>query len=144
MKKDKRPAIRFKAIREALGLKQSEIASGLDVAKPTISDLESGKYHPNFEIVSKLASVYNVNLYYLHFGTGEMFGEHFENSTGILASDDGTETIIANEEWIRFLRNLKRSPFLLLSVMSNYRGLMAREKDIIRGDFEKYEMKEPD
>ncbi len=138
MKNESNIAKRLKAIRQELGLKQNELAKGLDVSNPTISDLESGKYRPNFEIISRFVRRYDVNLYYLYFGTGEMFGEHAEKSTGLLA-DDFSDSIINQDEFKRFLDHLRRSPFMMLSVLSHYRYILSKESDVINKDLETYE-----
>jgi len=64
---------RLKKIREALKLRQKEIAQRLNISSPSYSELESGKYKPNFELISNLSREFNVNLYYLIFGEGDMF-----------------------------------------------------------------------
>jgi transcriptional regulator with XRE-family HTH domain len=66
---------RIKAIREALGLTQKELAQALNISGPSLSEFENGKHYPNFDLIYHINREYNVNLYYLLYGEGEMFEE---------------------------------------------------------------------
>ncbi len=128
-------AQRIKAIRENLGLRQNQFAEALGISKPTVSDLERGKYEPNMKVIRNLALTFNVNLVYLILGVGEMFGAAAHTQMRSLLSD---RSIVSEGEFMRFLNDLERSPFLLLSVLSFYRGQMTKEEDVIARDFENY------
>ncbi len=66
---------RIKKIRAALKLTQKELAGRLKVSNSSLSDVEKGKYPPNFELIRGLVDEFKVNIYYLLFGEGEMFIE---------------------------------------------------------------------
>jgi transcriptional regulator with XRE-family HTH domain len=68
-------AERLKLTRETLKLKQKEFAARLNISAASYSEIESGKYKPNYEFIYNLAKEFNVNLYYLLFGKGDMFLE---------------------------------------------------------------------
>jgi len=73
MKKDTQVSARVRAIRKALDLNQKEFAQRLQAAGSSVSDVENGKYTPNFDMIRDLVKKFNVNIDYLMFGEGEMF-----------------------------------------------------------------------
>lgn len=56
---------RLKQLRQKKGLTQQEIAELLGVKRNTYSDWENGKTEPNFEMVLKLADLFEVSLDWL-------------------------------------------------------------------------------
>ena len=66
---------RIKAIREALRLTQKELAQAVNISGPSLSEFENGKHYPNFDFIYHINRKYNVSLYYLLYGEGEMFEE---------------------------------------------------------------------
>lgn len=56
---------RLKQLRQKKGLIQQEIAELLGVKRNTYSDWENGKTEPNFEMVLKLADLFEVSLDWL-------------------------------------------------------------------------------
>jgi transcriptional regulator with XRE-family HTH domain len=44
-------ALRLKLTREALNLRQKEFAAGLNISATSYSEIESGKYKPNYEFL---------------------------------------------------------------------------------------------
>ncbi|MCP5049952.1 MAG: helix-turn-helix transcriptional regulator, partial [bacterium] len=138
MSKENDVAKRLKAIREALGLKQNHFAQRLHVSGPLLSELESGKYKPKFNLIVNLVREFNVNLYYLYFGEGEMFaGGDSRGKPRALSEYD----ILNKTHFIDFLENIERSPFLEFSILSHYRLLMSKEKETIQEEFDEYEKK---
>jgi transcriptional regulator with XRE-family HTH domain len=75
MTADTRVSERIREIRAALNLSQKELAARLQVSGSSLSDVENGKYPPNFELIRGLVDEFKVNIYYLLFGQGEMFIE---------------------------------------------------------------------
>lgn len=63
---------RIKLIRRKLNLKQKDLAHLLNISGASLSEIEKGKYFPNFEIVKTLNRQFNINLNYIFFGEGEM------------------------------------------------------------------------
>jgi transcriptional regulator with XRE-family HTH domain len=72
-KKDESLKSRLKAIRHALDLSQKEFAGHIKISAPSYSEIETGKYKPKFDVIQKIGKAFNVNLYYLVYGEGEMF-----------------------------------------------------------------------
>ncbi len=64
---------RIRRIRDKLGLMQKDFAGELGISAPTLSDLESGRSRPGFDILVKLSERFHVNVYFVLFGKGEMF-----------------------------------------------------------------------
>jgi transcriptional regulator with XRE-family HTH domain len=64
---------RLKSIRTTLNLSQREFAGSLEISTSSISNIEKGKGLPRHEAIYNLAAKFNVNIYFLLHGTGEMF-----------------------------------------------------------------------
>lgn len=64
---------RLKLIRTTLNLSQREFAGGLNISSSSICSIESGKGLPRHDVIYNLAAKFNVNIYFLLHGTGEMF-----------------------------------------------------------------------
>ena len=64
---------RIKLIREKLSLMQKDFAGDLEISAPSLSEIETGRNRPGIELLIKLSKNYNVNLYYVLLGKGEMF-----------------------------------------------------------------------
>jgi transcriptional regulator with XRE-family HTH domain len=64
---------RLKSIRTTLNLSQREFAGSLEISTSSICNIESGKGLPRHDAIYNLAAKFNVNIYFLLHGTGEMF-----------------------------------------------------------------------
>ncbi|MCK5057081.1 MAG: helix-turn-helix transcriptional regulator [Candidatus Aminicenantes bacterium] len=64
---------RIKLTREKLNLIQKDFAAELEISPPSLSEIETGRNRPGIELLVKLAERFNVNLYYILLGIGEMF-----------------------------------------------------------------------
>jgi len=68
---------RIKAIREKIGINQKQLAQKLNIANATMCAIEKGHALPSFDVLAKLHDLYNINLYYLFDGSGNIFAnEH--------------------------------------------------------------------
>ena len=56
---------RIKDIREDADVKQKELAKILEIPVTTLSGWENQKYQPPFEILIKIANIFNVSIDYL-------------------------------------------------------------------------------
>ncbi|MCP5053468.1 MAG: helix-turn-helix transcriptional regulator [bacterium] len=128
-------ASRLKAIREALGFKQKEFAARLGISIANVSDMENGKYKPRFDVISRLGVRFNVNIWYLIFGEGDMFGGSGGGGTSPDRIDFNSD-FINKEEVKSFLRHLKQSPLVEYSILYSFRLLMAKDGDAIRKEME--------
>lgn len=69
---------RCKAIREKIGLSQTDLAKNLNVSNGTICAIEKGIVYPPFKVIFGLCLIFKVNMFYICNGSGDMFME--ENS----------------------------------------------------------------
>ncbi len=52
----------LKTMRKIKGLKQSDVSCLTNIPQNTISQYENGKIQPTFEIIEKLANIYNFKI----------------------------------------------------------------------------------
>ena len=129
-------ASRVTEIRKVLKLKQKDFAARLGISGPSISEIEKGKYKPNFDFLYNASREFNVNLYYLLFGEGEMFLDPTSSITS--RADDFP---MDNEDVRTFFHYFKRSRAVQYSILAYFRGLLLRDKDTIANDLKAYENK---
>ena len=130
-------ADRLKKIRLELNLKQKEIAAELKISKATYSEVEGGNYNPNFNLIENIVLKYNVNLYYLLFGEGEMFldaKQSFRARKPLYA--------VSKEEIDQFMWYLERSPAVQFMILGFFRTILNKEKDTIQKEINDYESKQ--
>ena len=114
---------RLKKIRQALNLKQKELAIELNIAPSSYSEIETGKSNPGLDIIVTLARKYNVNLYYLLMGEGEMF-----ISPEIL-SLTRLEEYALNKEHVRdFFRHFQKSESFQYYILSEFTSRVKHDK----------------
>ena len=132
-KKDESLISRLKAIRHALDLSQKEFARHIKISAPSYSEIETGKYKPKFNVIQNIGKAFNVNLYYLLYGEGEMFIDpshpFFKSTSGFLIKDD---------EIRKFFRYFEYSPMVQFMVLANFRKILNTEKDAIAREIEDY------
>ena len=64
---------RFKEVRQALNLTQKEFGEKLDLKPNTVAVIESGRRNVTQETVDALSFAFDVNPYWMLYGSGEMF-----------------------------------------------------------------------
>lgn len=112
---------RLRGIRERLNLKQKDFAKELGVSAPTLSDLESGKSKPGFDVLINLSEKFKVNIYYVLFGKGEMF----ENPVLEFLLNMREKDMAAKAEDIRiFLEHFGKSRRLQYHILNQYEDKM--------------------
>lgn len=122
-------ALRLRAIRQELQLRQVDFAERLNVSGPALSEIENDKYKPGYDFLYNAAKEFNVNLYYLLFGEGDMFRNPME------AMADRAGKFGVNIQEVRsFIDSFERSPFVQYSVLAHFRALMLRDREIIKQD----------
>ena len=130
MKKEKNNltfiASRIRAVREALNLTQKQLAQRLNISGPTLSEFENGKLPPNFDFIFNIYREFNVNLYYLLYGEGEMFEER-----GGPLSQRLARLCKQNKDTARLLEYFERSTVIRYYLLSQFKGKMLLEKDLI-------------
>ncbi len=125
---------RIRQIRKELNLKQKDFAERLKISGPSLSEIETGKYKPGYDFLVKITSEFNVNLYYILFGEGEMFIDP------TAASYSGVEKFAVNIEDVRdFLYHFERSSILQYFILNQYKTKMVMEKEPIVREIEEFE-----
>ena len=110
---------RIKEIRKALDLNQKEFADRLKMSNSSLSDVENGKYSPNFDMVRNLVVEFKVNIDYLLFGEGEMFiNPGRELFLGL------EDLAIRNEGVRKFLEYFEKSAIFRYKVMGHAEELL--------------------
>lgn len=64
---------RIKKVRKELKMSQKEFSEAVDLSASFISDIESGRSKACLDFFFKLARDYNISLYYLILGEGDVF-----------------------------------------------------------------------
>ena len=127
---------RIKQIRKGLNLTQRELAERLNVTPPTISEIESGRYNPSIEFLIRLNKEFNVNLYYLLLGEGQMYID-----PEILSLTRIEEYAVNVDEVRKFLCYFQKSEILQYFILSQFKSKMAQEKEAILKEIEESEKK---
>jgi len=130
MSNEKAVAERISKIREALHLKQRDFARELGVSAPSYSEVENGKYKPNFDFIESICRKYNVNPHFLLYGEGDMFTQ---------AGDTGREHFkyAVKEEIIRdFFWYFHRSKIVQLYVVGYFQGIYQKNKALIQKEID--------
>jgi transcriptional regulator with XRE-family HTH domain len=126
---------RLRAIRKSLQLKQRDFANDLDVSVTTLSDIETGKSKPGLDFFVRLSGTFNVNLYYLFFGEGEMFRK--KDDTGPMENFLGE----SSEDVKEFLTYFFNSKLVQYQVLGYFRRFLNEEEEAINKDLEKNKKK---
>ena len=124
---------RLQKIRKHLGLLQKEFAEKLEISTSSISDIEAGNIKPRFELIYNLTKKFNVNIYYLLHGKGEMFMPE-EDETVSLANKLSPEL----KDWLKdFIWHFCKSPMVRYSMMSYFLTYKNENDLLIAKDIEK-------
>jgi transcriptional regulator with XRE-family HTH domain len=130
-------ASRIRAIREALQLTQKELARRLNISGPTLSEFENGKHAPNFEFIFNINQEFDVNLYYLLYGEGEMFEER---GGPLIMQLDGL--CKQNKDVRKLLEYINYSTVIRYYLLSQFEYKMLAEGDVIDKAIEKAKLRE--
>lgn len=71
---------RIKLVRNALHLKQVDLAKALEMNPSAISQMESGRTNPSLETLMVIGNRYNVDLHWMITGEGQMFNAPQESA----------------------------------------------------------------
>jgi transcriptional regulator with XRE-family HTH domain len=122
---------RVKEIRRLLEMDQVDMAPGLGISATRLSEIENDKSKPCHDFFYNIAKNFHVNLYYLLFGEGEMFG-------------GGNEEIVKDAKKIKtgdknideLLYYFFNSPIVYNYLMYHFRTLYSEKKTVILDDIE--------
>ncbi|MCK4766648.1 MAG: helix-turn-helix transcriptional regulator [Candidatus Aminicenantes bacterium] len=120
---------RIREIRKALNQIQKDFAKVLGISGPALSDIETGKNWPGLEILGKMVKKYNIDIYYVLFGEGEMFIDP------LVSSSRGLRDIGVKDADVReFLGYFGKSRIVQFAVMQKFRELLFEKKDLIEAE----------
>jgi transcriptional regulator with XRE-family HTH domain len=132
MSKENTCGERIKLIRKTLKEKQVDFGKRLNISGASVSEIESGKYKPNYDFLINISKEYGVNLYYLLFGEGEMF-------TGTTSHPGpGGDFAVKDEEVRRFFWYFERSSMVQLLILGHFQGIMLKDQESIDKEVEAY------
>lgn len=106
---------KIKSLRLSYGMTQEELANKANVSKSIISAYEKGNRNPSFEVLEKIAEIFNVKEVYF-FETDETN----ENMLDLSKLDSYQQTIIRQiyQEFVQSKRYEKRIDDLTLELLS--------------------------
>lgn len=81
---------RLKNLRDENNFSQKDVANKLNISNATLSQYESGVRQPSYDILKKIADIYNVSIDYL---LGRTDIKNFEENTIAAHMDDRTKTL---------------------------------------------------
>jgi len=129
---------RVREIRKRLKLIQKDFAQKINFSVPSLSDIETGKSKPGHDFFYHIVKAFDVNLYFLLFGEGEMF-----------RTDDKSlekQFKIPKEitpETREFLDYFFHSTIMQYSLMASFRRILHQEGEIIKQEVEKSRLSDP-
>ncbi len=125
---------RLKEIRKTLQLYQQTFAREMNISAGGLSEIETGKSNPQYDVIYNLSEKYKVNIDYLLFGEGEMF-HGYEGFEQQILSDKSRED---HEFWQEFLYNLKHSRIFRYTFMAYYRKFIIENEELMAKDMARY------
>lgn len=124
--------LRMRAIRKKLGYKQKDFSRELNISPAGLSDIEAGNGKPRHDVIFRLTDKFDVNIYYLLHGRGEMFiGDNIEKS--IVPETYGPNTGFLRE----FLEYFRESTLVRYEMMSYFRTFILEKENLIEKDIRK-------
>ncbi|UCH92705.1 MAG: helix-turn-helix transcriptional regulator [Candidatus Aminicenantes bacterium] len=130
---------RIRLIREALDMTQSQLAKQLNISPATMCHIEKGLYRPNFEFLVNISKKFNVNLYYVLFGEGDMFLDPF---IWYMNQSDGYA--VNPGEVRRFLWFFQRSQIVQYLTLGYFKTIMKRERQSIEQEINEFDNNQMD
>ena len=125
---------RLKLIRNTLGITQKEMSTGLGISDGTMSEIFNGKHKPGYEFFIRITTEFNVNIYYLLFGKGDMFlspTTHFSKIVDQLS--------VNMDDVQKMLWYFERSPIVQYMMSGYFRTILQNQHGAIRKEIEDYE-----
>jgi transcriptional regulator with XRE-family HTH domain len=125
-------AMRLKALRKALKFNQKEFAKKLDISSGYLSEVESGKTKPGYDLFYNLSRHFPVNFSYLLHGEGEMLAK--EKRKGISGNRETEAWIDTEDDLLWYIEN---SPLFMHTMMSYANKFLYDNELIIKKDIER-------
>jgi transcriptional regulator with XRE-family HTH domain len=125
---------RVRAIRKSLKMRQKDIAPVLGISPTHLSEIEKCKSKPCHDFFYNIVKNFHVNLYYLLFGEGEMFGGVKEE-----IAPDFKKIKTGDMHVDELLYYFFNSPLVHNYLMYHFRTLFGEKKTVIIDDIAKAE-----
>lgn len=91
---------RIKLFMERKSLSSAEVSDKADIQTSTFSHFLNGRNKPSLDVITKIHQAYpELNLFWILYGTGEMFASVLEESTnggGLFTPTDGNPTYLSS------------------------------------------------
>lgn len=125
---------RIRTARQHLNLKQKDLVKTLGVSAVTMSDIETGKKKPGFDILFSLSTLYSVNLEYILHGNGDVF-----KGPGRPGSFEQCCEIFGPyaDDIIEVLEYMKKSRMTMNAIIALAKEYIYKNEQIIRKDMTK-------
>lgn len=127
---------RLKDVRRVLDISQKDFAAGIDVSGSYLSEIESGKIKPGYNLILAVARQFNVSPNWLLLEQGGMFLEK-DGMAPISENDFGDQAERVKE----LLLYLKKSPLVQTTVLGFVSKFLYENEESIRKDIEKSKTK---
>ena len=118
---------RLKKTRKTLGYKQEQFAELLNTTNTSLSEYETAKTRPSFELLFYLSVKFNINLDYLLHGESEMFKNGQNNAENQTALNFGD----LSDEIEEILQTMKASKYALSGIYTLAKEFLHRNQAII-------------
>ena len=110
------------------------MSTGLGISDGTMSEIFNGKHKPGYEFFIRITTEFNVNIYYLLFGKGDMFlspTTHFSKIVDQLS--------VNMDDVQKMLWYFERSPIVQYMMSGYFRTILQNQHGAIRKEIEDYE-----
>ncbi len=122
---------RIKTVRKELRLTQNEFADAIGFSASFVSDIESGRSKACFDFFLNVTEKFNVNLYYLILGTGNVIGNS-QPRADLGDKEFGQPVESINE----LLWYIERSPMLKHTIFGHTSKFIYENHTILLKEFE--------
>ena len=133
----------LKKIRKHLGIKQEDFAKGLDITGGYLSEIETGKKKPSFNILNKLVDRYYVNISYLFTGKGSYFIQPGKDQPPVPEANHPSirddMKIIKEMQW--YIDNI---PVVRYAILEFFKSYLFNNRDMINEEVETFREKNPE
>ena len=137
---------RVRAVRKHLKLNQQEMAEKLNLAMPTLSEVENAKSFPSYDFFYNMVDHFNVNLYYLLFGVGNMFCLEIKDALEkeIDPIEKALRLILNQDDLREFFHHFLGSKILQHHLVSEFYDFMLKKKKEIEMEMNAFKEENPD
>ena len=130
---------RLKMIRESLRFSQRKLAGFLEISPASLCSIEAGKNLPRHDVLYNLVKKFNVDIYYLLHGQGNMFVADVLKQR-IESGEFKPYTVFLTE----FLKYYRESPVVRFEMMNYFWKYFIENEGLIEKEIRYFEKKDKD